>query len=94
MDARTKFVEKLSADMVEWDNQIEHLQDKMEDADPTAREQYAKSIHELQQKRDQAADKLKNLSTADDNEWEEIKKGAEQIWEEMKTMLKDNIRKH
>lgn len=93
MDARSKFVEKLSADMVDWDNQIERLQEKMEDAESTAKEQYAKAIDGLQQKRDQAATKLQNLSTADANEWEEIKKGAEQIWGEMKAMLSKSFRK-
>ncbi|MDO3378987.1 hypothetical protein [Geoalkalibacter halelectricus] len=94
MDTRTKYVEKLSADIVEWDNQIERLKEKMEDAEPEAKAQYAQSIASLKEKRNQAAEKLQNLHVADDNEWEEVKKGAEQIWEEMKTMLKENITKH
>jgi DNA repair ATPase RecN len=94
MDARTKFVEELSAEMVEWDNQIERIREKIKDAEPAAKAQYQKTIDELQQKRDQAAQKLQTLHSADDDDWEEMKKGAEQIWKEMKAMLQERVRKH
>jgi len=36
MDKRTEYVEKLSAQMVEWDNQIDLLKDKAKSAMPEA----------------------------------------------------------
>ncbi len=59
MDKRTEFVEKLSAQMVEWDVQIDRLKEKAASATPEAKFEYSKAIAVLQLKRDQAAVKLK-----------------------------------
>ena len=83
----TKFVEKLSAQMVEWDVQIDQLRDKAENATNEAKAEYAKTISALQLKRDQAAEKLQGVAMTSTDEWEDIKEGAEQIWDEIKDLL-------
>jgi hypothetical protein len=45
----------------------------------------------LQLKRDQAAIELQGISMASDDEWEDLKAGAEQIWDEVKTLLRTAI---
>jgi len=91
MDKRTEYIEKLSAQMVEWDAQIDLLKDKAESATPEARFEYSSTIAALQLKRDQAAVKLQGISAANDDEWEDLKTGAEQLWGEVKTILRDAI---
>lgn len=93
MDKRTEYVEKLSAQMVEWDNQIDLLKDKAESATPEAKPDYSKAIAALQLKRDEAAAKLQGISAASDDEWEELKTGTEQFWGEVRTMFHDAIMK-
>lgn len=93
MNKRTEYVEQLSAQMVEWDNQIERLKDKAESAAPEAKNDYSGSIAALQLKRDEAAEKLQGLSAADDDEWEELKAGTEHVWGEVRTILHDAIMK-
>ena len=93
MDKRTEYVEKLSAQIVEWDTQVDLLKDKAENASPEERLEYSKTIAALQFKRDEAAEKLQGISAASDDEWEELKAGAEQIWSEAKSILLDAIRK-
>lgn len=93
MDKRTEYVEKLSAQMVEWDAQIDLLKDKAERATPEARFEYAKAIAALQLKRDEAAVKLQGIAAASDDEWEDLKTGTEQVWDEVKTILRDAIMK-
>lgn len=90
MDARTKFVEKLSAQMVEWDNQLEFLKDKLEYATAAEQSEYAKTIAALQQKREQAAEKLMGIAAATEDEWADLKTAAEQIWGEVKDMFIDD----
>ena len=87
-DKRTKFVEKLSAQMVEWDEQIDHLRDKAENATNEAKAEYAKTISALQLKRDQAAENLQSIAMTTEDEWEDIKEGLEQIWDEIKDLLR------
>ena len=93
MDKRTEYVEKLSAQMVEWDVQIDLLKDKAESAAPEAKFEYAKLIAALQLKRDQAAIELQNIAVATDDEWEDLKAGAEQIWHEVQNVFSDVIGK-
>ena len=93
MDKRTEYVEKLSAQMVEWDMQIERLMDKAENATPEERFEYSNAITALQLKRDEAAVKLQGISAASDDEWEDLKTGAEQILGEVRDILRDAIMK-
>lgn len=93
MDKRTKYVENLSAQMVEWDIQIERLKEKVEFAAPEVKFKYANTIAALQLKRDEAALKLQGISVASDDEWEELKTGTEHIWGELSNALRDAILK-
>ena len=87
MDKRTEFVEKLSAQMVEWDVKIDLLTEKAESATPEDKYEYANTIAALQLKRDEAAMKLQGISAASDAEWEELKTGTEQVWSEISNAL-------
>jgi len=93
MDKRTEYAEKLAAQMVEWDAQIDQLKIKATSARPEARLEYSYTIAALQIKRDEAAVKLQGISTASDDEWEDLKTGTEQVWGEVKTILRDAFMK-
>lgn len=93
MDKRTEYVEKLSAQMVDWDVQIEQLKEQAEGAAPEVKFDYAKLIAALQLKRDQAAIELQGIATASDDEWEDLKEGAERIWNEVGNFLSDAVGK-
>jgi len=93
MDKRMKYIEQLSAQMVEWDTQIDRLKEKAESATAEVKFEYSRAIAALQLKRDQAAEKLQGISAASDDEWEDLKTGAEQIWGDIKNLLSDTIRK-
>jgi hypothetical protein len=93
MDKRTEYVERLSAQMVEWDVQIDQLKDKAESAPPEAKLEYSPAINALRLKRDEAALKLQGISSASDDEWEELKTGTELALGEVRTMIRDAITK-
>lgn len=93
MDERTEYVEKLSAQMVEWDNQIERLKDRAESSTPEKTVDYSDAITALQLKRDEAAEKLQGISIAGDDEWKELKTGTEHVWGEVRSILHDTIMK-
>lgn len=93
MNKRTEYVEKLSAQMVEWDVQIDLLKERAESATPEVKFEYANTVAALQLKRDEAAMKLQGISAASDAEWEELKTGTEQVWDEISNSLRDAIMK-
>jgi hypothetical protein len=93
MDKRTEYVEKLSAQMVEWDVQIDQLKDKAKSAVSESKSDYSNAIAALQLKRDEAALRLQGISAASDDEWEDLKTGTEIVWGEVRTILHDAILK-
>jgi hypothetical protein len=93
MDKRTEYIEKLSAQIVEWDNQIEELKDKAKSAGADGQPDHSGTIEALQQKRNEAAAKLQGISAASDGEWEELKTGTDQVWGEVRDILHDAILK-
>lgn len=93
MDKQTEFVEKLSAQMVEWDAQIDLLKEKAENATAEEKYEYSRAIATLQLKRDQAAEQLSGISAASADEWEDMKAGAEQIWGEVREFLRETRRR-
>jgi hypothetical protein len=93
MDEKAGYIEKLSAQIVEWDVQIDRLRDQAENVTPDAKFEYSQMMAALQLKRDQAALELQGLLAASDDEWEELKDGAERIWSEVRTILTDTIEK-
>lgn len=93
MNKRTEYVENLSAQIVEWDNQIYRLKDKAEIASHEIKLEYGDAIAVLQLKRDEAAVKLQGISAASDAEWEDLKEGTERFWSEVRSDLHDAIMK-
>lgn len=93
MDKRTEYAEKLAAQMVEWDVQIDQLKIKATTATPEAKLEYSATIRALQLKRDEAALKLQNIPITSDDEWEILKTGIDVIWGEVTTLLSDAFKK-
>ena len=93
MDKRTEYIEKLSAQMVEWDAHIDRLKDKAKSATAESPADYSDAIAALQLKRDEAAVKLQGISAASDAEWEDLKTGTDQIWDEVSKIIHDAILK-
>jgi hypothetical protein len=93
MDNRAEYIEKLSAQMVEWDAQIDRLKYMADSAAPDVKSDYSHAIAALQLKRDEAAAKLQGMSAASDDEWGDLKAGTERLWGEVTTILHDAIMK-
>ncbi len=86
-DKRKKYLEKLDAQLKEWNAQISLLKAKADKARAEAKSEYYKTINALQKKTDEAGPKLQELKTASDEAWEDLKSGAEKAWAEVKTAI-------
>lgn len=93
MDKQTEYVETLSAQIVEWDRQIDQLKERAENSTPEVKFEYAQLVADLQLKRDRAAIELQGISVASDDEWEDLKEGVEQIWHEVHNFFSDALKK-
>ena len=91
MCKRTEYVERLSAHMVEWDSQIDLIKDRAENTSPETTFEYFNAIAALQLKRDEVSVKLQGISSASDDEWEELKTGTEHVLGEVRTIFHNVI---
>jgi predicted nucleic acid-binding Zn-ribbon protein len=84
--AKDKYVEKQKAEIDKWNDDIEDLNAKITvaDADNEAKLEHKANIAALRQKRDEARAKLTEIEEADDDGWEGLKDGLENIWTNIK----------
>jgi len=84
MQDRKAYIDKMAAQLKEWDDKIQELQVKAEKAKTDAKTEYQKEIQQLRQKRDEAQNKLNQLQQASDEAWQELRAGAEKSWNDLK----------
>jgi hypothetical protein len=82
-DKRKIYEDKFDAQLKEWNAEITLFNAKADKANAEAKIGYYKMIETLQGKQDTARIKLQELRTADDDEWEDIRTGAENVWSEV-----------
>ena len=83
---KEKYVEKQKAEIDKWNHDIEDLNARITDAeaDNEAKLEHKANIDALRQKRDEARGKLTEIEDADDDRWEGLKDGLENIWTNIK----------
>ena len=84
-DKRKAYEEKLDAQLKEWSAQIALLKARAAKATSEVKIEYNKTIEALQLKQDEVRAKLRELKSAGDDAWEDVKAGAEKAWAEVKT---------
>ena len=93
MDKQTEFVEKLSAQIVQWEAEIAKLEERAETAPEEAKRSYQESIEELQRKRKEAQAKLQRIGTDDVDPLEDLQKGTEGVIDDVKHDLRNAVLK-
>ncbi len=84
MENKKKYIDKLSTQLKEWDDEIKTLKTKAESLKADSKKKYQVMLDEYQDKKDAAQKKLKELKNSSEESWEELKKGTEIIWNELK----------
>ena len=88
-DKRKAFEEKFAAQLKEWSAEIALLKAKADKARAEVKIEYYKTLETLQGKQDVARTKLKELRSAGDDAWEDVKAGAENVWTEIKAVFQN-----
>jgi hypothetical protein len=93
MDKQTDLVEKLSAQIVQWESEIDRLQYQAENGPEQERESCLERIEALQRKRQEAQATLQGIGTEDVDPLDDLKKGGKGILHNVKSGLRDAILK-
>ncbi len=93
MDRKEEYIRKLDTQLREWSSKIDELKARAVKARGDLSVEYKKQIETLDEKKETAQKKLKELGSASGQALEELKTGAEKAWRELKTSLDSAIAK-
>ncbi len=84
MSTRDAYLQKLKAQLDDWNADITKLEAKAGLAAADAKIKYEQSLDSLRAERDQASNKLEQIQESSEDAWEEFQGGAEDLWERTK----------
>jgi cell division protein FtsB len=93
MDKETELVEKISAQIVQWEAEIDRLSYQAENGSEQEKKACLAQIDVLQRKRAEAQATLQGIGTENTDTVEDIKKGAHGVLDNVKSGLRDAILK-
>ena len=84
MSTRDAYVQKLKAQIDDWNADIAKLEAKAGQAAADARVKYEQSLDSLRADRDKVGEKIEQIQKSSDDAWEEFQAGAQDLWERTK----------
>jgi len=95
MEDRTVYIDKLAAQLKEWDSKIQNLETKVDQAKSDAKGEYKNQIDELKTKKESISQNLQQIRDAGGDTWMQLKQGADETWKQLQSSLDriaDNLR--
>lgn len=80
---QNEYVEKLKAQIDQWNAQLKDWEAKAAQAQDRVREQYLKSLGEAAAQRERVLVELRRVQAASMNAWQDMMRGADQAWKSM-----------
>ena len=78
-----EYVEKLKAQIDQWNAQVKDWEAKAAQAQDRVREQYLKSLGEVAAQRERVLVELRRVQAASMSAWQDMMRGADQAWKSM-----------
>lgn len=88
MSEKSATREKLEARLDQWRAEIDKLQANAAEAGADTRKEFENQVKALRKQQDKAREKLKELETASDDAWNDIKHGIEKAWDDLGDAVK------
>jgi multidrug resistance efflux pump len=93
MSKRDEYVEKLKAQLDQWNTEVTKWESKAQKAQAGARAEYEKQLKEVRRQRDQALEQMKRIQAATGDAWLDLVRGADEAWAKMREAL-EKARSH
>ena len=88
MSKRDAYVQKLQAQLDEWNAEVDKLKAKADKAQADAQLAYHKQIDSLREQQQAAHAKLNELRQSSEDAWEDLKEGVEGAWSQLGDAVK------
>lgn len=93
MNAKEQYRQKLHAQLLGWQKEVEKLRSLSEQASADARAAMKPHIDELDAKIDEAGTRLLELTNISEDAWESVRANFESAWEALSTAVRDTAAK-
>jgi len=93
MDKRKQYIDKMAAKLKVWDAEVQKLQAKADAAKTDKKVEYNQQIKELQNKKEEAQQKLEEIKEASGEAWKELKDGVDKSWKILGDSIKNALGK-
>jgi hypothetical protein len=84
MEKRDEYVERMKAQLDQWNGEIAKWEAKADIAQTEARVEYEKRLVALREQREKAMYQMKLLQSAAGDAWTEMVRGTDQAWASMR----------
>ncbi|HEX9860593.1 MAG TPA: hypothetical protein VGB23_05265 [Nitrospirota bacterium] len=88
MSTREQYIEKLAAKLKEWDNEIDMLRSRAEQAKADAKVRYREQLVELREQRDKAAVLLDEMHESSGTAWKSVKEKVDRLYADVKGIFR------
>jgi len=78
MSKRDEYVDKLKAQLDQWNTEVATWEAKAQKAQANARIEYDKQLKEVRRQRDQALEQMKKVQAATGDAWVDLVRGADE----------------
>ena len=89
MSTKEAYKQKIEAELELAQAKLAEFKAKAKSSAADTRIKYSKQVDELEQKVDATKVKLKELSEASDDAWEQLKVGVESAWDALSTAIRN-----
>ena len=87
MEDKMQFMDRLSAQLVQWDHELDELKICADQVATESKTELLERVGELRAKKEEAKVKLAQLMASSDEAWDEARAGIEKSSGELKTAL-------
>jgi len=94
MESRKQLIERLDAQLKEYNAKIAVWEAKAEKAAVSAKYELKDTLDQLRKKQATMRAALTDRRSSSDSAWEEIKKGVDQAWTDLKNAVDQAAKKH
>lgn len=84
MSKRDQYVEKLKAQLDEWNAEVTKWEAKTRSAQADMRVEYEKQLETFRQQRDKALEQMHKVQAATGDAWIDLVRGADDAWAKMR----------
>jgi predicted nucleic acid-binding Zn-ribbon protein len=83
MSSREEYVQKMKAQLDQWNAEVAKWEEKSKSAQAEMKAEYEKQLETLRSRRDEAMYQMHQVSAASTEAWMDMMKGADAAWKAM-----------